>query len=49
MPSPLAVVKEKFGDKAKLVAELETWLEETGLPFIPEHVDGRVVLRPPAA
>lgn len=31
MPTPLAVVKEKFGDKAKLVSELETFTKDDDL------------------
>jgi hypothetical protein len=31
MPSPLAIVKEKFGDKAKLVTELETFTKDDDL------------------
>jgi hypothetical protein len=31
MPSPLATVKEKFGDKAKLVTELETFTKDDDL------------------
>jgi hypothetical protein len=31
MPSPLAVVTEKFGDKAKLVAELEKFTKDDDL------------------
>ncbi len=31
MKSPLATVKEKFGDKAKLVAQLETFTKDDGL------------------
>jgi hypothetical protein len=31
MPTPLAVVKEKFGDKAKLVSELEKFTKDDDL------------------
>src|SRR5690349_6937867 len=31
MPTPLATVKEKFGDKAKLVAELEKFTKDDDL------------------
>ncbi len=31
MPSPLLIVKEKFGDKAKLVAELEKFTKDDDL------------------
>ena len=31
MPSPLAIVTEKFGDKAKLVAELEKFTKDDDL------------------
>jgi hypothetical protein len=39
------------GDKRdcqELIADIESWLAERGLPFVPEEVDGRVVIRPPA-
>ena len=36
-------------DCAEVVAEIESWLAEEGLPFVPEEVDGRVLIRPPAA
>jgi hypothetical protein len=35
-------------DCAEVLAEIETWLVEEGLPFVPEEVDGRVLIRPPA-
>jgi hypothetical protein len=34
---------------ADLVAELESWLAEAGLPFVPVPLDGRVLLRPPGS
>lgn len=35
-------------DCQELIADIESWLAERGLPFVPEEVDGRVVIRPPA-
>jgi hypothetical protein len=35
-------------DCQQLIADIESWLAERGLPFVPEEVDGRVVIRPPA-
>lgn len=35
-------------DCAELLGEIETWLAAEGLPFVPEEVDGRIVIRPPA-
>ena len=39
------------GDKRdchELIADIEAWLAERGLPFVPEEIDGRIVIRPPA-
>ena len=36
-------------DCQELIAEIESWLAERGLPFVPEEADGRIVIRPPAA
>jgi len=36
-------------DCSELLADIETWLAEEGLPFVPEEVEGRVLIRPPAA
>jgi hypothetical protein len=36
-------------DCQELIADIESWLAERGLPFVPEEVDGRVVIRPPAS
>jgi hypothetical protein len=36
-------------DCHELLSEIETWLAERGLPWVPEEVDGRVVIRPPAS
>ena len=39
------------GDKRdchELIADIEAWLAESGLPFVPEEVDGRILIRPPA-
>jgi hypothetical protein len=35
-------------DCQELIADIEAWLAERGLPFVPEEVDGRIVIRPPA-
>jgi hypothetical protein len=35
-------------DCQELIADIEVWLTERGLPFVPEEVEGRVVIRPPA-
>jgi hypothetical protein len=35
-------------DCQELIADIESWLAERGLPFVPEEVEGRVVIRPPA-
>jgi hypothetical protein len=35
-------------DCAKLLAQIEGWLVERGLPFFPEEQDGRILIRPPA-
>lgn len=36
-------------DCHELIVDIETWLVEKGLPFVPEEVDGRIVIRPPAS
>jgi hypothetical protein len=35
-------------DCAALRSEIEGWLTEEGLPFVPEEQDGRILIRPPA-
>jgi hypothetical protein len=35
-------------DCHELIVDIESWLSERGLPFVPEEIDGRVVIRPPA-
>jgi|Tabmets5t2r1_1033131.scaffolds.fasta_scaffold04877_2 hypothetical protein len=35
-------------DCHELIVEIETLLTERGLPFVPEEVDGRILIRPPA-
>jgi hypothetical protein len=35
-------------DCDELLGEIEEWLAERGLPFVPEQVDGRILIRPPA-
>ena len=40
------------GDKRdchELIADIDAWLLQLGLPFVPEEVDGRILIRPPAA
>jgi hypothetical protein len=36
-------------DCHELVVDIEAWLTEKGLPFVPEEVDGRILIRPPAS
>ena len=33
---------------AELLSEIEGWLAEQGLPFVPEEQEGRILIRPPA-
>ena len=33
----------------EIVGELETWIAEAGIPFVPERLEDRVVLRPPGS
>jgi hypothetical protein len=40
--------KDDTRDCQELIADIESWLAEKGLPFVPEEIDGRVVIRPPA-
>jgi hypothetical protein len=35
-------------DCHELIVDIESWLSERGLPFVPEEIDGRVIVRPPA-
>ena len=35
-------------DCGQLLSEIEGWLAEEGLPFVPEEQDGRILIRPPA-
>lgn len=35
-------------DCHELIVDIEAWLTERGLPFVPEEVEGRVLIRPPA-
>ncbi|HEU4943490.1 MAG TPA: hypothetical protein VFT18_09500 [Gaiellaceae bacterium] len=35
-------------DCHELIADIEGWLTERDLPFVPEEVGGRVLIRPPA-
>jgi hypothetical protein len=35
-------------DCAELLSQIEGWLEEGGLPFVPEEQEGRILIRPPA-
>lgn len=36
-------------DCHQLIVDIEAWLTERGLPFVPEEVEGRIVIRPPAS
>ena len=33
---------------AELLVQIEGWLAERNLPFVPEQQDGRILIRPPA-
>lgn len=35
-------------DCHELIGDIETWLAERGLPFVPEEIEGRILIRPPA-
>jgi glycine cleavage system protein P-like pyridoxal-binding family len=35
-------------DCAELLSQIEGWLAERGLPFVPEEQDDRILIRPPA-
>ena len=47
----VAVPCNDAGDRdcSQLLSEIEGWLAEQGLPFVPEEQDGRILIRPPAA
>ena len=34
-------------DRPELLDEIGSWLTERGLPFVPEEVEGRILIRPP--
>jgi hypothetical protein len=36
-------------DCHELIVEIESWLAERGLPFVPEEIEGRIVIRPPGS
>jgi hypothetical protein len=36
-------------DCSELLSQIEGWLAERDLPFVPEEQDGRILIRPPAA
>ena len=36
-------------DCHELIADIDAWLTERGLPFVPEEREGRVLIRPPAS
>jgi hypothetical protein len=36
-------------DCDQLLHDLEGWLAEQHLPFVPQEFDGRILIRPPAA
>ena len=35
-------------DCSELISQIEGWLAQRGLPFVPEEQDGRILIRPPA-
>jgi hypothetical protein len=41
---------DKDGNRncAELLSDIEGWLSEQGLPFVPEEQNGRILIRPPA-
>jgi hypothetical protein len=41
--------KDEDRDCHELIVDIEAWLREKGLPFVPEEVDGRILIRPPAS
>ena len=41
--------KDDDRDCHELIVEIEGWLTEKGLPFVPEEVGGRILIRPPAS
>ena len=40
--------KDDERDCQELIGDIEALLAERGLPFVPQEVDGRVLIRPPA-
>jgi glycine cleavage system protein P-like pyridoxal-binding family len=40
--------KDGNRDCAELLSQIEGWLAEQGLPFVPEEQEGRILIRPPA-
>jgi hypothetical protein len=36
-------------DCQELIVDIDAWLTERGLPFVPEEADGRILIRPPAS
>jgi hypothetical protein len=41
--------KDEERDCQELLAEIEALLTEKNLPFVPEEIEGRIVIRPPAS
>ncbi len=41
--------KDDDRDCHELMVDIESWLAEKGLPFVPEEIDGRILIRPPAS
>lgn len=41
--------KDDDRDCHELIVDIEAWLAAKGLPFVPEEVDGRILIRPPAS
>ena len=35
-------------DCRQLMVDIEAWLAERGLHFVPQEIDGRILIRPPA-
>jgi hypothetical protein len=41
--------KDDDRDCHELIVDIEAWLTAKGLPFVPEEIDGRILIRPPAS
>ena len=40
--------KDDERDCQELIVDIDALLAERGLPFVPQEVDGRILIRPPA-